>query len=383
MKSWVSLVIVLMSLVFAIFAMKTWVLVPEPVPVNVVRVEKGLVEETITNTRAGTVKARRRAHLSSEVGGRVVLVPFEKGDSVKQGELLLQLNDDAEASNLEMAKRELIVSKANRKQSCLEASRAKREYVRFQDLSQKELVSTDELDKVHNTAQTSAAACQAAYASVERSRTRIKEAHAQLEKMALRAPFAGILADVKVELGEWTTPAPPGVPIPAVLDLIDPTSIFISAPMDEVDSAKVHTDQVARVTLDPYPKQSFIGSVVRVSPYVQDIEQQNRTVEIEVELSDRDFATALLPGTSADVEIILSKRENVLRIPRTSLLEDNKVWLVEQGHIIERSIQTGLKNWNYVEIQDGLLEGEAVITSLDRADLQPGHPVHITDEIKQ
>ena len=373
----------LVSIVVVALALNAWVFTPEPIEVKVVLVETGLVEETITNSRAGTVKARQRAHLSSEVGGRVVTVPYDKGDRVQKGDLLLQLNNAAELSQLEMAQRELIVSKARRKQACLEASRAKREHARFQDLSQKELVSTDELDKVHSTAQTSVAACQAAHASVERALTRIKEAQAQLQKMVLRAPFSGILADVKVEVGEWTTPAPPGVPIPAVLDLIDQTSIFISAPMDEVDSSKIHPDQIARITLDPYPKQSFMGRVVRVSPYVEDIEEQNRTVEIEVELDDRKFAPTLLPGTSADVEIILSKQENVLRIPRTSLLEGNQVWVVTQGKITERTIQMGLKNWNYVEIQSGLSEGEAVVTSLDQADLQAGDPVRITEEANQ
>ena len=260
MKPWISALFVLVGIVVVALVLKAWIFTPDPAVVKVVRVETGLVEETITNSRAGTVKARQRAHLSSEVGGRVVAVPHDKGDRVQKGDLLLQLNDAAEVSQLEMAQRELVVSKANHKRSCLEASRAKREYARFRDLSQKELVSTDELDKVHSTAQTSAAACQAAKASVERAKTHIKEAQAQLRKMVLRAPFSGILADVKVEIGEWTTPAPPGVPIPAVLDLIDPTSIFISAPMDEVDSSKIRLDQIARVTIDPYPKQSLYGA---------------------------------------------------------------------------------------------------------------------------
>ncbi|WP_454063972.1 efflux RND transporter periplasmic adaptor subunit [Candidatus Nitrospira salsa] len=380
MKRWASGFLVLIGLAIVALVLNAWLFTPDPVLVNIVRVKTGLVEETITNSRAGTVKARRRAHLSSEIGGRVVSVPHDKGDRVQKGDILLQLNNAAEASNLEMAQRELVVSKANRTRSCLEASRAKREHARFQDLSRKELVSTDELDKVHSTAQTSAAACQAADASVERARTRIKEAQAQLQKMVLYAPFSGILADVKVEVGEWTTPAPPGVPIPAVLDLIDPTSIFISAPMDEVDSSKIHPDQLARVTLDPYPKHSFMGRVVRVSPYVDNIEEQNRTVEIDVELDDRDFATTLLPGTSADVEIILSQKERALRIPRSAVLEGDKVWIVEQDHITERVIQMGLKNWDYVEIQEGLSEGETVVTSLDQSDLQVGDLVQMTNE---
>jgi len=382
MKRWASGFLVLIGLVIVAVVLNAWLLTPDPIAVKVIHVDTGLVESTITNSRAGTVKARQRAHLSSEVGGRVISVPHDTGDRVQKGDLLLRLNDAAEVSNLEMAQRELMASKANRTRSCLEASRAKREHARFQDLSHKELVSTDELDKVHSMSQTSAAACQAADANVERARTRIKEAQAQLQKMVLYAPFSGILADVKVEVGEWTTPAPPGVPIPAVLDLIDPTSIFIRAPMDEVDSSKIHPDQLARITLDPYPKQSFMGRVVRVSPYVDNIEEQNRTVAIEVELDDHDFATTLLPGTSADVEIILSQKERVLRIPRTAVLEGDKVWIVEQAHITERMIQMGLKNWDYVEIQEGLSEGEAVVTSLDQADLQPGDPVTIVEQVR-
>ncbi|WP_447969710.1 efflux RND transporter periplasmic adaptor subunit [Nitrospira sp. M1] len=379
MKRWASGSLIFISLAITVLVLNAWLLSPDPVDVTVVRVETGLVEETITNSRAGTVKARQRAHLSSEIGGRVVSVPHDKGDRVQKGDLLLRLNDAAEASNLEMAQRELVVSQANRTRSCLEASRAQREHARFQDLSKKELVSTDELDKVYSTAQTSAVACQAADASVERARTRIKEAQAQLQKMVLYAPFSGILADVKVEVGEWTTPAPPGVPIPAVLDLIDPTSIYISAPMDEVDSSKIHPGLLARITLDSYPKQSFMGQVVRVAPYVENIEEQNRTVEIDVELDDRGFATTLLPGTSADVEIILSQRAHVLRIPRTAVLEGEKVWTVAQDKIAERTIQMGLKNWDYVEIQKGLSEGEAVITSLDQADLHVGLPARIAE----
>jgi len=96
------------------------------------------------------------------------------------------------------------------------------------------------------------------------------------------------------EVGEYITPSPPGLPIPAVLDLIDPSSIYVSAPMDEVDSARIHPGQHARVTIDSFPGRTFEGLAARVAPYVLDLEAQNRTVEIEVALDDAELAAAAL-----------------------------------------------------------------------------------------
>ena len=380
METWSYRIILISGVIALAVGVRTWLFEPEPVAVKVVRAEIGRVEETITNSRAGTVKARQRAHLSAEIGGRVVALPHDKGDAVQKGDVLLRLNDASERAKLERAKRDLVVVRAERSRSCLAAERAKREHARFLDLFKKELVSIDELDRVASTADTTAAACHAVSAGVDRTQAAIQEAQAELDKTVLLAPFSGILADVKVDVGEWITPAPPGVPIPPVLDLIDTTSIYISAPMDEVDSAKVRPLQNVRVTLDPYPGEHFPGQVVQVSPYVDDVEEQNRTVDIEVELEDRQFAKTLLPGTSADVEVILTVREAVLRIPRPTLLEGNKVWVVENRRLAERMIHVGLKNWDYVEVLQGINEGESVVTSLDRTEVQIGSPVYISGE---
>ena len=375
METWSYRILFLVGAVALVLGVRAWLFEPEPVAVKVVFAEMGRVEETVTNSRAGTVTARQRAHLSAEIGGRVVAVPYRKGDRVAKGDILLRLNDASEKAKLERTRRDLAVVIAQRNRACLEADRARREHARFLDLSKKELISIDELDRVASIANATAAACQAAKAGIDRAQAAIDEANAELDKTVLRAPFTGILGEVTVDVGEWITPAPPGVPIPPVIDLIDPSSIYISAPMDEVDSAKIYPNQKVRVTLDPYPGQHFMGQVVQVSAYVSDVEAQNRTVDIEVELEDRDFARTLLPGTSADVEVILSIRENVLRIPRHTLLEGNKVWIVKQDRLAERTIQVGLKNWDYVEVITGIQEGEMVVASLDRPDVQVDHPV--------
>ena len=239
-------------------------------------------------------------------------------------------------------------------------------------MKERDLVSTDLLDKYENLAQTTQVSCKQTQAEIARARSVILEAKAELAKTVLHAPFNGVVAELDVEVGEWTTPSPPALPIPPVLDLINPSSIYISAPMDEVDSSKIHEAQPVRVTLDPFPGQQYQGHVRHIAPYVLDIEEQNRTVEIEVELDDRAFASSLLPGTSADVEVILSVKEDVLRIPPSTLFEGNKVFVVEQDALSMRTVEIGMRNWDFVEILDGLSEGDHVVTSLDQEGLEEG-----------
>jgi HlyD family secretion protein len=228
------------------------------------------------------------------------------------------------------------------------------------------------LDQVDSAARTAAAACEAARAGEESARAGADLAQRELDKTVLRAPFDGIVAEVTIEVGEWSTPSPPAVPVPPVVDLLDPESIYVSAPMDETDSNRIRPGQPARVTVDSHGGRSFPAKVVRVAPYVLDYEAQNRTVEVEVELDDRAFAATLLPGTSADVEVILDARQDVLRVPTSALLASGSVLVMEDSRLVERPVKAGLRNWDTTEVQEGLAEGERVVTSLDRAEVQAG-----------
>jgi HlyD family secretion protein len=180
------------------------------------------------------------------------------------------------------------------------------------------------------------------------------------------------VADTFIEVGEWTSPSPPALPIPPVLDLIDTRSIYVSAPMDEVDSARVQKGQPARLTVDSQPGKHFGARVVEVAPYVADRLEQNRTVEIEIELDDAAVAASLLPGTSADAEVILSARDGVLRVPTSALLEGGKVLVLEGGRLAEKTLQTGIRNWDFTEVTGGLDEGARVVVSLDRPEITAG-----------
>jgi HlyD family secretion protein len=359
-------------LVAAGVLLRLTVFAPAPVPVRTVAAEKGRVEETVTNSRAGTVKARRRAKLAPETGGRVLLLPRRRGTRVRKGELLLRIEDSLQRAQLSLAEDEHKVSLAQRDQACFAAERAERERNRARDLAAQGIVSADQIDGVDSQERTAAAACRAARATAERATSAVTLARAQLRQTTLLAPFDGIVADTFVEEGEWTSPSPPALPIPPVLDLIDTRSIYVSAPMDEVDSGRIRKGQPARLTVDSRPGLHFAARVVEVAPYVVDRLEQNRTVEIEIELDDDAVAASLLPGTSADAEVILSGRDGVLRVPTSSLLEGGKVLVLERGRLAEKALQLGLRNWDFTEVTGGLEAGARVVVSLDRPEIKAG-----------
>jgi HlyD family secretion protein len=364
-----------LALAALLLLLRATLLAPEPVVVTVATASRGPVEETVTNSRAGTLKARRRAQLSPEVGGRVVELPFRAGDRVAAGAVVLRVDDALPRANLRVAERDLAAVAAQAEQACLGAEQARRELARNRGLAEQGIVSPELLDRLSSAAATQGAGCEAARRGIERGRAAVGLARAELDRTVLRAPFAAVVAEIATDLGEYVSPSPPGVPVPPVVDLLDPASVYVSAPMDEVDTGRLRRGLPARVTLDPLPGRQLAGTIARVAPYVLDLEQQNRTVEIEVELADQALAATLLPGTSADVEVILAVRRDVLRIPTPALVEERRVLVVEGERLVERTLEVGLRNWDFTEVRGGLAAGERVVLSLDRGGVAAGAEV--------
>jgi HlyD family secretion protein len=360
-------------LVIAILSYAIWHLTrTEPQEVELVAASLGIVEATIMNTRAGTVKACRRSRLSPAAGGQIISLPIKEGDRVEQGQILLKLWNVDLAAQEELSKQQLATAKSQQHEACVLADNAQRESTRTQQLVSRGFVSPQRAEDVDATAQARQAACAAAAADVKRARAQVKVIQANLERTTLVAPFAGIVAQVTGELGEYVTPSPQGIPTPPAVDLIDDTCLYVSTPMDEVDAPKLRVGQVARITLDALPGQIFDSRVRRIAPYVTEIEKQARTVDVEVEFINT-YSDALLVGYSADVEAIIEQRENVLRIPTQVIRQNNKVLVLgDDNKLEERILETGLANWVFTEVLAGLREGEQVLLASDGAEVTAG-----------
>ncbi len=367
------LIALLLLLVLAAVVLAAWLGYSKPVRVAVKTAGYGLVQDTVANTRAGTVKACHRAGLSPPIGGQVARLPVQEGDRVVQGQVLMEFWNEDRAAEVALARSEVVAARARARQSCVMAELAQREAQRLRRLRRSELVSEEAVDKADSDARGQQAACRAAQASIGVAQGRLKVAEAVLERTRLTAPFAGIVAEVNGELGEFVTPSPVGVPTPPAVDLVDIGCLYVSAPIDEVDAPRIRVGMSASIALDAFPGKRFAGRVRRTAPYVLDVEKQARTVDVEVEFLHAADTTNMLPGYSADIEVILARRDKALRIPTEALLEGNRVLVLgADGVLQQRQVETGLGNWVWTEVTSGLQAGDEVVVSLDREGVAAG-----------
>ena len=207
----------------------------------------------------------------------------------------------------------------------------------------------------------------------------------------VRAPD-GIVAEVSLERGEWITPSPPGILMPAVLDILDPDSIYVSALLDEVDRGKVALGLPVRASRWTPTAGRRSGHGVAHRPLHLGRRRAGRTFETEATFDDGPFARDAPARASADIEVILRGKADVLRIPptrrsRASAFSFSRTTARRrpaplaafrappagaEAVLVSREVKVGLKNWEFAEVLEGLREGERIVVSLVRAEVKEG-----------
>ncbi len=308
------------------------------------------------------------------MGGRIEYLGVKEGDKVKKGQLLLKLWNDDQKAQQDLATTQLELSRRRVVEACTVAASAQRAATRNANLSKRGFISEAAEDTTRTEAAARQAACETAKADVSQSQARLAASRVEPKRITLFAPFDGTVAKIVGEIGEYSTPSPPGVPTPPAIDLIDDSCLYVKAPMDELDAPKIHPGQTVRIRLDAYAKREFPGVVRRVAPYITVVEKQSRTVDVEVDFVKPAEAQGLLVGYSADVEILLETRENVTRIPTAALQEGNHVLALDaaEGKLVTRQIKPGLANWEYTEVLEGLVSGDRIVVSLEKEGVKAG-----------
>jgi len=362
------------AVVLAVLAGLTFSLTrPKPIAVTVAAAEPGRVETTVANTRAGSVAACRRAKLAPPMGGRIDKLLVREGDRVKAGQVLVELWNDDLAARERISLEQRATAQAHVREACLVADNARRNAERTRALRAKGFVSEERVDQAESEAKARQAGCDSARAQVQEAQARIGASRADTARTVVKAPFDGIVAEVNGEVGEYLTPSPPGIPTLPAIDLIDDACLYVTAPIDEVDAAQLRVGMAGRISLDAYRGKHFTGKVRRIAPYVLALEKQARTVEVEVDFESPAEIRHLLVGYSADIEVVVDARDDVLRIPTSALMPGSRVLVLTEGGVLEeRKVEAGLSNWEFTEAKGGLARGDRVVTSLERAGVKAG-----------
>lgn len=339
--------------------------------VRAVPVTRGAVESIVPSIQAGRVKAERRVTLRAISGGPIRALQVERGQRVDRGARLLELDSSGLAARLRLARANLDAGRSALRTARLRRDTALSALQRNQKMADRGALSPGALERFQAEHALAKEAVAAAEANVAQLQASVELAHKALEDARIRAPFAGLVTQVHVELGEVISPANP------LLELVDDSRLTVAAPVDEADIGKLNTGMPVRIEADAFRGRSFAGELAYISPVVLEDMRQNRSLQVEVGLDGA--AAQFKVGMSADIEIVTDRRQDVLWVPTAAVMrraDRRQVYVLNGDRAQLRDIQCGLTNWDRTEVREGLREGERVIISLEVDGLGDGVRVH-------
>ncbi|MEQ8524534.1 efflux RND transporter periplasmic adaptor subunit [Gracilimonas sp.] len=308
-----------------------------PLSVDVYVVQPDTIEDNIFTT--GTLLANEEVELASESSGLIEEIYLKEGQSVEKGELLIKINDSELRAQLNRADFRLNLAEDREK--------------RQTQLLEKGGISQEEYDATLN--------------EVNVLRAEVALIEAQIAKTEIRAPFSGKIGLKYVSDGSYITPSTRI----ATLQDIDPIKIDFSIP--ERYAAMVEVGNKVEFTVSGMPK------TLTANVYAKEPRIDTETRSLQVRAKSPNTGGQLLPGAFADLELTLSTINNAMMVPSISLvpeLQGQKVYVVENGTVQPKSVQTGLRNETKVQITEGVAAGDTVLTT-GLLQVRPGMAVNI------
>lgn len=309
------------------------------VNVEVIKLGQGTVETTVTTTNSGTVEALQQAELAFGTAGRIAKIYVTSGAIVKTGNIIAEL----ENSDLKAVFNE-----------------AQKDYGRSEELFKSGLVSIANLE------------------SARRSR---EVARINLDKTVMKAPFEGMITTLNLKTGEFYQSSI-GVTTEkkVAAQIIDLKKRIIKGEIDEVDLQKVAVGQLARVKVPALRNQIIDARLTKVVPFVSTVKDQDRTSQIELEIITDKILVPV--GASADVEIVMEKKENTNILPTnvlTGIGKNKSVYIIVDGKLQKRSVKIGVGNYERVEILEGLTKDDLIAKPQEGVELIEGMKVKTTE----
>lgn len=351
---------------------------PAPAAVSVAAV--AAVEEPIARfVRAtGSLTAEEQAEVSAEVGGRVVATPIERGTPVQAGTELIRLSAaeteaqarEAEANAAQIEARlglkpgsDFDVNAVPEVQNAAAShALAQNEFSRIQSLLDQRVVSQSEFDQRRTQLEASRQQLEVAknaaaqqYQALQAARARVTLAQKALADTVVRAPFAGVVAERLVSVGDFVSK---GTKV-AVVVRVDPLRVELTVPTQFI--AAVGVGQPVTFEVDAYPNRTFEGKVRYVSPA---LEANARALTVEAVVSNP--ARELKPGLFATARIEQPEKTPGVLVPSTAVQTlggTSRVYVVADGRVEERLVTIGQTVDSRIEVTNGLKAGERVATT--------------------
>lgn len=367
--------------------------------VEIAKADTMTIVETVSAT--GKIQPEIEVKISSEVSGEIIALPVKEGQVVKKGDLLVKINPDLYTSGYNRTVAGLSQTKAGLGQADASFKEAKSNYDRSKTLFDKGIISKSDWDKAVSAFEGAKASKQSAYYNVQSASATVNEAKDNLGRTTIYAPADGTISMLNVELGERVlgTQQMTGTEILRVANL---NNMEVEVDVNENDIVKINVGDSANVEVDAYLKKKFKGLVTSISNSASTTltADQVTNFKVKVRILKESYQDLLAgkplsyspfrPGMTATVDIITTRKENVLGIPISAVVvksdttavkklevedpnaEENKVKpksdkkyecvFVKVGDKSKiRIIKTGIQDDTNIEVTEGIQKGDVII----------------------
>jgi RND family efflux transporter MFP subunit len=301
-----------------------------------------------------------------KTAGRLMDIAVKLGDRVNRGQRIAKIEDEEILEQVRQADAAFEVAKATIRQREADLALAKTNVERSRNLFQRQLLPQQTLDDAEAKYQSAQAALDLARAQNTQSQSRLDELRINQQNTIITSPVNGFVSRRVVDPGAFVSPNAP------VVEVVDITRVRMVANIIEKDLKQIAVGDMARVEVDAFPGEDFMGRIARVSPV---LDPSTRTAPIEVEISNAQYR--LKPGMYARVGIITESHPNALVVPTNAVVDVNGtrgVYLSVNNAAAFHPVKIGIEGNERTEILDGVAAGDRVVTT-GAAGLRNGDPI--------
>jgi HlyD family secretion protein len=382
---------------------------------------ESVVKRDITQTvsATGKIDSEFKVTITPEVTGEIVSLPVKEGGKVKKGQLLIKIKADVYLAQQQRAEANLSSAKSSLALNKAQLDKVTSDYNRTKEMHIKKLASDSELETAKSTYLSAVANYEGAQATVLQMEASLKETNQSLYKTTINSPMDGTISQLNVQLGDRVLGSgfSQGTDIMTVSDL---GSMISTVQVDENDVILVALGDTARIKVDAYGDKIFKGTVYQIgnSAVATGTGTQEQVVNFDVKIRLIDPDPGLRPGMSCNATIETQTINNVLSVPiqcvtarsdddksktaaketddKNSNVVDKKdkkasvsnkpkevVFVIENNKAKMKEVKTGLSDDNYIQIKEGLKDGEKVVSGSYRAisrELNDGSKVKLEDK---
>ncbi|HED4447285.1 TPA: efflux RND transporter periplasmic adaptor subunit [Pasteurella multocida] len=318
-------------------------------------------------TASGILQAKEEVEIGSQASGQVKQILVKEGQRVKKGDLLALIDPRIAETELKLAKAELDMAEANLDIRQANLALAEANLARYTLLDKKEATTKRDLEEFRNKRDIEKAELRIAQSRVESAKVKLEKASTELGYTEIRSPLDAVVISVVAQSGQ-TLAASQQTPVLMKLAVID--TMKVNARISEADVIHLHVGAPVQFTLLGAPYEQFHASLdsIQLAP-VKVSEATYYYATFEVPNPEHKLRIAM----TAEVFILLDKRENVVTLPISALgqmLKPNHYYVTRLNQSGEREqvvVKTGLKDGASIEIVEGLSEGDNVVLSVNPA----------------